>query len=53
VKKLVPIDHITTASRCEGEAFKSCPLFQDALARTYRAAVDENGPENGGTSGKP
>jgi hypothetical protein len=53
VKKLVPIDHITTASRCEGEAFKTCPLFQDALARTYQAAVDEDGAANGGGAGTP
>jgi len=44
VKKLIPIDHITTASRCEGEAFKSCPLFQDALARLGQAALGEDAP---------
>jgi len=48
VKKLVPLDHITTASRCEGDVFKTCPLFQEALARTYQAAVDD-GTTNGGT----
>jgi hypothetical protein len=48
VKKLVPLDHITTASRCEGDAFKTCPLFQEALARTYQAAVDV-GTTDGGT----
>jgi hypothetical protein len=47
VKKLVPLDHVTTASRCEGESFKSCPLFQEALARTFRAAVDEGSTEGG------
>jgi hypothetical protein len=46
VKKLVPIDHVTTASRCEGEAFKTCPLFKEALARTYQAAADEPGPSS-------
>jgi hypothetical protein len=48
VKKLVPLDHVTTASRCEGDAFKTCPLFQEALARTYQAAVDA-GTTDGGT----
>jgi len=48
VKKLVPLDHITTASRCEGDVFKTCPLFQEALARTYQAAVDD-GTTDGGT----
>ena len=45
VKKLVPIDHVSTASRCEGEAFKTCPLFQEALARTLGAAVEPASPE--------
>lgn len=45
VKKLVPIDHVTTASRCEGEAFKTCPLFREAMARTYGAALEEDGLE--------
>lgn len=44
VKKLVPIDHVTTASRCEGEAFTTCPLFQEALARMGQAAVAGDGP---------
>ena len=45
VKKLVPLDHVTTASRCEGEAFKSCPLFAEALARTLEGAVDPEPPQ--------
>ncbi len=36
VKKPVPIDRITTASTCEGEGFKGCPLFRDALERAGR-----------------
>jgi hypothetical protein len=43
VKKLVPIDHVTTASRCEGDAFKTCQLFREAMARTYGAALEEDG----------
>jgi len=27
VKKLVPSDRITTASACEGECFRTCPLY--------------------------
>lgn len=38
VKKLVPIDHVTTASRCEGDCYKGCPLFQEALERAYQSA---------------
>jgi hypothetical protein len=48
VKKLVPIDHVTTASRCEGEAYKTCPLFKEALERTYQAAVDTGSSSNEG-----
>ena len=35
VKKLVPIDRVTTASTCEGE-YCDCPLFKEALARAGR-----------------
>lgn len=41
VKKPVPIDRITTASTCEGDAFKGCPLFRDALARAGKSAAEE------------
>ncbi len=44
VKKLVPIDQVTTASRCEGEAFKTCPLFQEALGKTYGAGLEADAP---------
>jgi hypothetical protein len=49
VKKLVPIDHVTTASRCEGEAYKTCPLFKEALERAYQSAdVDVKSSSNEG-----
>lgn len=41
VKKPVPIDRVTTVSTCEGEAFKGCPLFRDALARAGRSVEPE------------
>ncbi len=41
VKKPVPIDRITTASTCEGEVFKECPLFREALARAERSTTGE------------
>jgi hypothetical protein len=46
VKKLVPIDHVTTASRCEGEAYKTCPLFKEALERAYQSADVEGKPSS-------
>ncbi len=41
VKKPVPIDRVTTASTCEGEGFKGCPLFREALVRAGRSVEDE------------
>jgi hypothetical protein len=38
VKKLVPIDRVTTASACEAEAFTACALYRDATARSYQPA---------------
>src|SRR5574338_1231369 len=38
VKKLVPIDRVTTANTCESESFKACPLFREALERAERSA---------------
>jgi hypothetical protein len=45
VKKLVPIDRVTTASTCEGGAFEQCSLFCEAHALAKRAArADEPTP---------
>ncbi len=41
VKKPVPIDRVTTASTCECDGFKGCPLYRDALTRAGRS-VDED-----------
>jgi hypothetical protein len=42
VRKLVPIDRVTTASSCESETFQSCPLYAEAAARSWRGALDED-----------
>lgn len=41
VKKPVPIDRVTTASTCEGETFKECPLFREALERAGRSNPED------------
>ena len=41
VKKLVPVDRVTTASTCGADAFCSCPLYREALARTGKTPEDE------------
>ncbi len=40
VKKLVPVDRVTTASSCDGERYASCPAFTEAAAGSWRGAVD-------------
>jgi hypothetical protein len=45
VKKPVPIDRVTTASTCEAEAFKECPLFREALARAGKSIEDTKSQE--------
>jgi hypothetical protein len=45
VKKPVPIDRVTTESTCEGETFKECPLFREALERAGRS-LDEAKPSH-------
>ncbi|HEX9399048.1 MAG TPA: hypothetical protein VF912_02965 [Anaeromyxobacter sp.] len=46
VKKPVPVDRVTTASTCEGEGFKGCPLFRDALTRAGRSVDEEEQSSN-------
>ncbi len=41
VKKPVPLDQVTTASTCEGEAFEKCPLFKEALAQARKALAED------------
>lgn len=43
VKKLVPHDRLTTASRCEG-TYRSCPLFQEAMCRAGRSPCEADDP---------
>ncbi len=44
VKKLVPIDHVTTESTCAGE-FSDCPLYREARARAERSVEDVHEPK--------
>jgi hypothetical protein len=55
VKKLVPIDQVTTASSCETEcAFHDCALFKDARAQMERSVdvAEPAGPEDLPTDSK-
>ncbi len=33
LKKLIPSDRISTASACEAEKYRNCPLYREAVAR--------------------
>jgi hypothetical protein len=46
VKKPVPIDRVTTASTCEADGFKECPLFREALARAGKSIDEEPATSN-------
>jgi hypothetical protein len=50
VKKPVPVDQVTTASRCEGE-YRECPLYRDALERVERSAAVDDDPTPAGPRG--
>jgi hypothetical protein len=41
VKKLVPVDRVTTASTCSAEGFCDCPLYREALARSGKTVEAE------------
>ncbi len=41
VKKLVPVDRVTTANSCGSDAFCDCPLYREALARSGKSAEVE------------
>jgi methylphosphotriester-DNA--protein-cysteine methyltransferase len=34
-KKLIPTDRVSTASSCEAEGYRACPLYCDATARAH------------------
>ncbi|WP_242392730.1 hypothetical protein [Anaeromyxobacter oryzisoli] len=51
VKKLVPIDRVTTESTCEGDSFHRCPLFQEALASVDRPDEAKPDPKPEGPKG--
>ncbi len=40
-KKLIPSDRISTASACEAEAYRACPLYREAVARALHAAEED------------
>ena len=40
VKKLIPSDRVSTASSCESDTYRACPLYREALARHDQVAEE-------------
>ncbi len=40
VKKMVPLDHLASASPCLLEDYKGCPLYQELAEKLGSASVD-------------
>jgi hypothetical protein len=51
VKKLVPVDRVTTASSCETGGFCDCLLYREAQALAERSAVADSNPAPAGPKG--
>ncbi len=43
-RKLIPSDRISTASACEAEAYRVCPLYREAVARALHV-IEEHEEE--------
>ncbi|HTP52303.1 MAG TPA: hypothetical protein VMK42_16555 [Anaeromyxobacteraceae bacterium] len=49
VRKAIPSDRISTASTCDGDAYRGCPLYKEALARALHVIEEleeESKPEH-------
>ena len=55
VKKLIPSDRVSTASRCDADEYRRCPLYHEALTRALHV-IDEHEhaePNPQGAKGEP
>jgi len=43
VRKPIPSDRISTASACDGDGYRGCPLYRDALARALHVIEELEG----------
>ncbi|KAA0256086.1 MAG: hypothetical protein EDX89_03210 [Acidobacteria bacterium] len=41
VRKMVPLDHLASASPCLVQSYADCPLYQEVVARAQAAAEEE------------
>ncbi len=46
LKKLIPSDRISTASACEAEHYRNCPLYREAVARARHEIEELEGEPN-------
>lgn len=42
-KKLIPSDRISTASACDAEAYRACPLYRAAVGRALHVIEEHEG----------
>ncbi len=45
LKKLIPSDRVSTASACEAEQYRACPLYREAVARAVQV-IEEHEEES-------
>lgn len=45
-KKLIPSDRISTASACEAEGYRACPLYRDTLSRALHVIEEHEEEES-------
>jgi hypothetical protein len=46
VRKLIPSDRISTASSCEGDCYRGCPLYREALTRALHVIEEHEQEES-------
>jgi hypothetical protein len=46
LRKLIPSDRITTATSCEGDAYRVCPLYKEALGRALHTIEEVEAEES-------
>jgi hypothetical protein len=45
VKKLIPTDRVSTASACEAEGYRDCPLFRESVALAHQTIEEVEAEE--------
>lgn len=46
VRKPIPSDRISTASRCDADGYRTCPLYSEAMARALHVIEEHEHEES-------